>query len=389
MEIRENGQGTLRLNLDGEAAYRSFVPAPLQEVAPRLELDRETVRLLALCSRRIGELEGMLGFVPNADMYLAMYVRKEALLSSQIEGTQCTFEDVLDPCRGDILRKDVADVVDYVKATEFAVGRMRELPLCTRLLREVHTVLLSSSRGEERLPGEVRTSQNWIRAQGCTLSTASYVPPNVDDMSEALSSLEFFINEGPSIDPVVRAALVHYQFETIHPFLDGNGRLGRLLITLLLVDSGVLSKACFYPSYRLKLRRREYYDRLMAVRTDGDYAGWVRFFCECLADAAQDATGSLRALASMRDRNSELVRSRMGKGAANGLRALSVLEGNPIVDVSFLSERMGVSKVTASSLVNQLVDMGVLSQVDEGRKRNRKFQYGEYLEVLRQGSDPL
>ena len=390
MEIQERGQGFLRKNLDGKLAYWSFVPTPLQEVAASLEVDGSATRLLAACSRKIGELEGTLGFLPNADMYLAMYVRKEALLSSQIEGTQCTLDDVLSPDAGELLRKDVADVVNYVKASGLAVRRMKELPLCMRLLREVHSVLLSEGRGVDRLPGELRSTQNWIGPQNCTLAQAQFVPPNPEDMAIALSDLEFFLNDpGCPVDPVVKAALVHYQFETAHPFLDGNGRLGRLLITLSLMNDGVLSGPYFYPSYRLKLRRREYYERLMAVRTDGDYAGWVSFFCECLLEAAEDAVSSLKRLVALHARNSGLIRERAGRSAANGERLLSLLEEHPIVDVSFVAERLEVSRTTASSLVRTLEEIGVLEKSDGSRKRYRHFQYEEYLSILREGGEPL
>ena len=274
----DNGQGFLRKNLSGKAEYQSFVPAPLDRVVP-IELSEEAIRLLSACSRKLGELEGMLRFVPNAQMYLTMYVRKEALLSAQIEGTQCTFDDILNPENADLVQRDIADVINYIKATEYAVNRMDELPLCMRLLREVHSVLLSGVRGSDKQPGEVRSTQNWIGPGGATLKSATYIPPNVDDMNEALRDLERFINEVGDVDPIVKASLVHYQFETIHPFLDGNGRLGRLLITLSLMNDHALSAAVFYPSYQLKLRRTEYYEHLMDVRENGAYAKWVGFFC--------------------------------------------------------------------------------------------------------------
>lgn len=390
MEIRENGQGFLRSNLSGVASYRSFVPAPLQTVAPSLELSKQTIRTLSECSRRIGELEGMLRFVPNSDMYLTMYVRKEALLSSQIEGTQCTFDDVLDPNAGELLHKDVSDVINYVCATDYAVKRMEELPLCTRLLKEIHSILLTKGRGVDKLPGEVRSSQNWIGPQGCTLKEAPYVPPNIEDMNTALTDLERFINqEEQDIDPIVKAALVHYQFETIHPFLDGNGRLGRLLITLSLMNDRVLSQASFYPSYRLKLKRWEYYERLMSARTDGDYPNWIGFFCECLLEAANDAIASLRSLVELHDRNMSFITKTMGRAATNGQRLLEMLEGNPITDASFIAEKLEISRATASNLIRSFEDLGILSQVNEEKKRYRTFLYSDYLAILREGGEPL
>ena len=277
MKWTDNGQGFIRRNLAGKLEYQSFVPAPLDSVVPT-DLSDETIRLLSACSRKLGELEGMLRFVPNAPMYLAMYVRKEALLSAQIEGTQCTFEDILNPDNTALIHRDVVDVVNYVKAIEYAVRRMEELPLCMRLLKEVHSILLADVRGSEKSPGEIRTSQNWIGPAGSTLKNAAFIPPNIEDMNNALRDLEAFINEHEDIDPVVKASLVHYQFETIHPFLDGNGRVGRLLILLYLMQQGLISKPIIYISYFLKKNQIEYYDRISEVRRSGNYEQWISFF---------------------------------------------------------------------------------------------------------------
>ena len=388
MHLVENGQGTLRKNLSGEASYYSFVPSPLENVVP-VEIDDETVRLIGACSRKIGELEGMVRFVPNAQMYLTMYVRKEALLSAQIEGTQCTFDDVLDPDNKAALQKDIADVVNYVAAVEHAVRRLNDLPLCMRLLKEVHEKLLSNVRGAEKNPGAVRSSQNWIGPAGSSLIDAAYVPPNLDDMQDALSDLEMFINNEQAVDPIVKAALVHYQFETIHPFLDGNGRLGRLLITLSLMNDGVLTRPLFYPSYQLKLRRGEYYEHLMAVRERGLYAEWVKFFCECLLTSAKDAVETLNDLTHLRVRNVDLVNERMGRSSANGQKLLTLLEGNPIVDTSYVANQLGVSRTTAANLVKDFEQLGILIQRADGKQRYRMYLYEDYLAILRQGSDPL
>lgn len=388
MKLQENGQGFLRRNLSGELAYESFVPSPLSNIVP-IKFEDETVQALSACSRKIGELEGMLRFVPNASMYLAMYVRKEALISAQIEGTQCTFDDIFDPDNADLVQREVADVVAYVGATEYAVRRMEELPLCMRLLREVHGILLQGTRGAERNPGQVRTSQNWIGPTGCTLRNAAYVPPNVEDMANALDEMEKFINEVDDVDPVVKAALVHYQFETIHPFLDGNGRLGRLLITLSLLNDGVLSGAVFYPSYQLKLRRTEYYARLMDVREKGCFAEWVGFFCDCLLASAEDAVAALEKLVMLKNENMRLIDEEMGRSVHNGRKLLELLEGNPIVDINFIGEKLGIARTTARNLVDSFVKLGILVQREDDKKRYRTFLYENYLEILRRGGDPL
>lgn len=388
MKIEDRGQGFLRKNLTGDLEYRSFMPTPLCDL-PEPALSPEGIKTLSSCSRKVGELEGMLRFVPNSSMYLAMYVRKEALLSAQIEGTQCTFDDILDPANTELAKKDVSDVVSYVRATDFAVDRMKSLPLCTRLLKETHAVLLDGTRGQEKNPGQTRSSQNWIGPTGCTLKDASYVPPNVEDMADALSDLEKFVNGESEMDPIVKAALVHYQFETIHPFLDGNGRIGRLLITLSLMNDGVLSGAIFYPSYQLKLRRSEYYAKLTSVRERGEYSEWVEFFCECLLKSAEDAIGAMELLVDLRDRNVSLINDKMGRSASNGQRLLSLIEGNPIVDINFVSEKLEIARTTAANLVNAFCNLGILVQPEASRQRYRAYVYEDYLDILRRGGEPL
>ena len=387
MRITGTRQGFLRTNLSGVSAYQSFSPAPLSSVAPLAFSDADVAQL-ARCSRKIGEMEGMSRFVPNAAMYLAMYVRKEALLSSQIEGTQCTFDDLLDPSNSSAFARDVVDVVNYVSAAELAVEAMDSMPLCMRLLRMVHGELLKGVRGANKQPGEIRSSQNWIGPAGCDIQRAAFVPPNLEDMDAALTELEVYINRN-DIDPIVKAALAHYQFETIHPFLDGNGRLGRLLITLLLINDGVLSRPLFYPSYQLKLRRYEYYDWLMRVRETGDYEGWILFFCECLEASAEDAESSLVKLVELHEATASIVRSTLARGAINGLALLELLEAHPIVTIAMVRDGLQVSRTTASNLVEDFVRLGILVETDEYRQRYRTFSYEGYLSILRAGGDPL
>lgn len=386
--ISVNGrQGHTRKNLWGNSAYESFVPAPLDQLLP-LELSESTAQLVADCRGNLGELNGMARFLPNADMYLTMYVRKEALLSSQIEGTQCTFDDILDP-QNKYAQEEVADVVRYVDATDYAVEAMGSLPISKRLLKEVHSRLLHNVRGADKDPGELRHSQNWVGPGGSTIANAPYIPPNPEDMMNALTDLELFINSEVPVDPVIKAALVHYQFETIHPFLDGNGRLGRLLITLCLMEWNVLSRPVFYPSYHLKLRRSEYYERLMDVRLHGNYEGWIDFFCKAMNDAAVDAKASMDRLVKLHNQDSQLIDDTPGIGSANAHRMLELLEGHPIVAVGMVGEQLGVSRATAGKLVDRFCDLGILKQTDESRQRYRSFVYENYLAILREGGEPL
>ena len=389
MQIEENGQGTLRNNLSGKLAYYSFFPTPLQSLR-QLNLTEETYRTLSACSRKLGELEGMLYFVPNADMYLTMYVRKEALLSSQIEGTQCTFDDLLSPSQTQLHHKDVADVVNYVRAVDRGVELLKKMPLCTRLLRQVHAVLLDGVRGTEKNPGELCSSQNWIGPSGCTIATASFVPPNIEDLSNTLQDLERFINEPQvEMDPIVRAALVHYQFETSHPFLDGNGRLGRLLITLMLINDGVLHSCLFYPSFQFKKNRSEYYRQLTSVRERGTYEEWIEFFCNSLLESAKDSVGSLKNLVDLHNRSTATITENLGRTAANGQRLLGILEEHPIVDTAFIAAQLDIGRSTASSLVKSFEELGILRPLDESRQRYRQYGYEEYLSILREDAEPI
>lgn len=389
MQIEENGQGTLRNNLSGKLAYYSFFPTPLQSLR-QLNLTEETYRTLSACSRKLGELEGMLYFVPNADMYLTMYVRKEALLSSQIEGTQCTFDDLLSPSQTQLHHKDVADVVNYVRAVDRGVELLKKMPLCTRLLRQVHAVLLDGVRGTEKNPGELRSSQNWIGPSGCTIATASFVPPNIEDLSNTLQDLERFINEPQvEMDPIVRAALVHYQFGIAHPFLDGNGRLGRLLITLMLINDGVLHSCLLYPSFQFKKNRSEYYRQLTSVRERGTYEEWIEFFCNSLLESAEDSVGSLKNLVDLHNRSTATITENLGRTAANGQRLLGILEEHPIVDTAFIAAQLDIGRSTASSLVKSFEELGILRPLDESRQRYRQYGYEEYLSILREDAEPI
>jgi Fic family protein len=313
-----------------------------------------------------------------------MYVRKEALMSSQIEGTQATLEDVLDPLLDANANRNVADVVNYIKATEYAINRLQTLPLCNRLIKETHAVLMEGIRGQEKSPGEFRYSQNWIGGQGSTLKNARYIPPSPDDMSTAMSDLEKYINADDDLDYLIRAALIHYQFETIHPFLDGNGRVGRLLITLFLMDKKVLTTPALYISYFLKKNRVEYYDRMTEVRTKGNYEQWVKFFLQAITESAEDATATIDELTTIHDKNITLI-SKMGRAAKNAILVFNYLEANPIIEIRKTAEALGITFNTASSAVNRLVDAGILVQTSNAN-RNRTFAYEVYLDILRKGT---
>lgn len=375
--------GTLKTNLSGLAAYKSFSPAPLPPVPP-IELDAEAVSLLVAANKQLAVLESISARIPSINLFVSMYVRKEALMSSQIEGTQATLEDVLDPMIDENANRNVADVINYIKATEFAVKRLSDLPLCNRLIKETHAVLMEGVRGQERNPGEFRYSQNWIGGQGSTLKNARYIPPNVEDMTLAMSDLEKYINADDDLDILIRSALIHYQFETIHPFLDGNGRIGRLLITLFLMEKGLLTTPVLYISYFLKKNRIEYYDRLTEVRNKGNYEQWVKFFLQAVLESAEDAAITIDKLTALHDKNTFVISS-MGRAAKNALQLLAYLEANPIIEISKTAKALDMSFNTVSSAIKRLSDTGILVQ-SSGEQRNRIFSYEAYLNLLREGT---
>ena len=376
-----NRAGTLVSNLSGEMAYESFRPDPLPPNPP-IEVSGELLTKLIDANKKIATLEGLSSRIPNMGLFVSMYVRKEALLSSQIEGTQCTLEDILNPLIDNNTNRDVSDVVNYIRATEFALERLKTLPLCNRLIKETHAVLLESVRGQEKDPGEFRYSQNWIGGQGSTLRNARYIPPNPDDMLTAMSDLEKYINSDDTLDPLIQAALIHYQFETTHPFLDGNGRVGRLLITLFLMEKGILSTPALYISYYLKMNRIEYYDRMSQVRRTGDYEQWISFFLQAFADSAEEAIHTIDQLTALHDKNIKLFDALTKRQRTSVLKVFSYLESNPIIDIQKTATALEMSYNTVSKVVSILIGDGILEQTDKSGK-TKIYSYIEYLDILR------
>lgn len=376
-----NRAGAFVSNLTGEMAYQSFRPAPLPPNPP-IALSGELVAKLVEANKKLAALDGLSARIPNMDLFVSMYVRKEALLSSQIEGTQCTLDDILNPLMEENTNRNVSDVVNYIKATEFALNRLHSLPLCNRLIKETHAVLMEGVRGQEKSPGEFRYSQNWIGGQGSTIRNARYIPPNPEDMQTAMSDLEKYMNGDDSLDPLIQAALIHYQFETTHPFLDGNGRVGRLLITLFLMEKGILSHPALYISYFLKMNRIEYYDRMTQVRKTGDYEQWVMFFLQALSDSAGDAIQTIDALTALHNQSVAKLGAFSKRQQTNLLKLFAYIETNPIIDIQKTAAALGLSYNTVSKMVTILVDEGILLQTDKAGKA-KIYSYADYLDILR------
>lgn len=376
-----NRAGCFITNLSGEMAYQSFRPNPLPPEPP-IEMSNEMIAKLVDANRKLATLDGLSSRIPNMDLFVSMYVRKEALLSSQIEGTQCTLDDILNPFAEENTNLNVSDVVNYIRAEEFAINRLQTLPLCNRLIKETHAVLMEGVRGQEKNPGEFRYSQNWIGGQGSTLRNARYIPPNPEDMINAMSDLEKYMNGEDSLDPLIQAALIHYQFETTHPFLDGNGRVGRLLITLFLMEKKILSTPSLYISYFLKMNRIEYYDRMTQVRKTGDYEQWVLFFLQALSDSAEDAIQTIDRLTEIHNRNVEKFNSMTKRQQTNAINFLIYLEKNPIIDIQKTAAALNLSYNTVAKSVALFVDNGILQQTEKSG-RSKIYSYVDYLAVLR------
>lgn len=379
-----NRAGCFITNLSGEMAYQSFRPNPLPPEPP-IEMSNEMIAKLVDANRKLATLDGLSSRIPNMDLFVSMYVRKEALLSSQIEGTQCTLDDILNPFAQENTNLNVSDVVNYIRAEEFAINRLQTLPLCNRLIKETHAVLMEGVRGQEKNPGEFRYSQNWIGGQGSTLKNARYIPPNPEDMINAMSDLEKYMNGEDSLDPLIQAALIHYQFETTHPFLDGNGRVGRLLITLFLMEKKILSTPSLYISYFLKMNRIEYYDRMTQVRKTGDYEQWVLFFLQALSDSAEDAIQTIDRLTEIHNRNVQKFNSMTKRQQTNAINFLIYLEKNPIIDIQKTAAALNLSYNTVAKSVALFVDNRILQQTEKSG-RSKIYSYVDYLAVLRKGT---
>jgi Fic family protein len=305
----------------------------------------------------------------------------------QREGTQASLVDILeeDDVNYENMEKNVEEVVNYVNAMNYGIKRLNELPLCLRLIKEIHNLLLQGVRGSERNPGEFRKSQNWIGPAGCTLATATFVPPPVLEMQEAMNNFEMFIHTDDEIPPLIKIGLLHAQFETIHPFLDGNGRMGRLLITFWLYQQKILTKPLLYLSYYFKKNRMEYYDRLMDIRVKGDWEGWMKFFLKGIAEVSDEATNTAKHILKMKDLHTEMIKQNM-RNPSNGLKLLERLFESPIVTINKVAEMLDVSYPTASNLVNDFCDIGLLKTVSKVQ-RNKKFSYYQYIEILQAGTE--
>jgi len=365
-----------------KAGFSAFYPAPFPPTD--LRIGTGVSRLLSDADQALGKLAGASSILPDPDLFVFMYVRREAVLSSQIEGTEASLMDVLEY---EALRETgerrvaVHEVVNYLNALKYGLGRVKSLPISLRLIREIHAILMKDVRGggHDKTPGEFRRSQNWIG--GATPATARFVPPPVEEMKRCLAELEDFVHDQPALPLLIRIGLVHSFFETIHPFLDGNGRIGRLLIAFLLCEEGLLTEPLLYLSIFFKEHRGEYYDRLQAVRDNGDWEGWLKFFLRGVAEVAGEATSTARKIVLLREDLRRRISQDLPRRSANGLVLLDHLFRDPVVTVKAVEEWLGVSQPTANALVREMEEKNFLVETT-GQRRNRIFRFQEYLELF-------
>jgi Fic family protein len=368
---------------------KAFIQAPLPPREPELAIDPELLALLSKADIALGRLDGAAEALPNPDIFVFMYVRKEAVLSSQIEGTQASLLEVLE-FEAEALEpepsQDLEEVVNYIAALKYGLHRLEELPVSLRLIREIHAKLMTGVRGSDKTPGEFRTSQNDIGVGGEPLARARFVPPPPEEMWEALDNFEKFLHDEAPLPDLIHLALAHAQFETIHPFLDGNGRVGRLLITFLLCERGILRRPLLYLSHYFKRYKTEYNDRLQAIRDSGAWEPWLKFFLQGVHEVSLEATGTARRIMQMREQHRELVVANLGKRTDRGLKLLENLYNIPVVTGTSVEKLTGLSTPNANALIQSLAALGLLKEVT-GQKRNRRYIYAPYWALFRENED--
>jgi Fic family protein len=382
-------QGTLHTRRTGDEEFRPFIPNALPP-RPEVKLDFALMDLLEAANRALGRLDGLSMLLPDQNLFLYFYVRKEAVLSSQIEGTQSSISELLlyeNDERPGVPIDDVREVSRYVAALDHGLARLRSgFPLSARLIREVHGVLLAGGRGSEKTPGEFRRSQNWLG--GTRPGDAVYVPPPPEEVAACMGNLEHFLHDQPTRTPtLLKAALAHVQFETIHPFLDGNGRVGRLLITLLLCAEGALSEPMLYLSLYLKRHRQRYYDLLQRVRVEGDWEEWLHFFLAGVVETAEEATSTARRILDLFERDRYRI-ANLGRTSGSLLRLHDHLRRTPLMNPARAAQALGVTAPTVAAALGRLTEAGMLKEIS-GRRWGRMYAYQEYLDILAEGTEPF
>jgi Fic family protein len=366
--------------------FKAFIPKPLPPDPP-LAYDEELQSLLSNADRAIARLDGIVTVLPNPELFIAMYVKKEALLSSQIEGTLASLEGVLE-FEADMKPRDdvsqVKEVVNYIKALEYGIDHLEVAWANAQLFREIHRILIKGTRGARKRLGEFRRTQNWIGPAGASVFEAHFVPPPPGEILEGMANLEEFFNQKNRMPALVKVALIHAQFETIHPFVDGNGRIGRLLITFYLIAHGILRRPLLYLSYYLKRNRTEYYETLMRVRTEGAWEAWVKFFLKGIVETSQEASNTASEMIKLKQELIERLYSDKFS-SIYAVKLIDLLFTKPIIDVKTIAVEFKISKESGNELVRRFEKMGVLRELT-GKQRYKKFLFHEYTSLIAEGT---
>ena len=366
--------------------YQAYIPKSLPPDPPVI-FDNELHHLLSEADRALARLDGMTIFLPNADLFVAMYVKKEALLSAQIEGTQASLQGVLefeaDMVPGDDIN-EIKEVINYIQAMDYGLGRTSKELFSIDIMQEVHRILIEGTRGSKKKPGKIRAVQNWIGPAGSTIYSATFVPPPPEKVQELLSGLEQFVLADDRLPPLIKIALVHAQFETIHPFIDGNGRMGRLLITFYLCFAGILTRPLLYLSIYLKQHRSEYYQLLQEIRFEGDWESWIKFFLKGIIEVSNGAMMAAREIITLKGKLIEdLVQNNVG--GLNSVRLLDLLFSRPVITVTDISKTLKISHQPAYDLVDQFLKLGILREIT-GKKRYKRYLFIDYVGIIEKGT---
>ena len=366
--------------------YKAFIPKALPPDPP-IRYTEELQVLLSKADRSLARMDGIITVLPNPDLFIAMYVKKEALFSSQIEGTQASLEGVLE-FEADLKPKEniagVKEVINYIKALNYGINRLEHFPMSLRLIKEIHKILLEGTRGAERTPGEFRRSQNWIGPAGALLSEAIFVPPPPHAVTPLMGDIEKFLHARDKVPPLIKIALIHAQFETVHPFLDGNGRVGRLLITFYLVWQRILIKPVLYLSFYLKKYRTDYYDLLMKVRKEGAWEAWVGFFLKGVIDTCEEATQTAREIIALKD---SLIAQLYEHSISSiyAVKLIDLLFQKPLISSNDITKNLSISKEAVNELVKRFEGAGILREIT-GKQRYRRYFFRDYVDIIARGT---
>ncbi len=368
------------------SGYKAYIPDNLSTAFSRIKRDEEMAVLLSDADRSLARLDGNTQILPDIDFFIFMYMKKEALLSSQIEGTQASLQGVLE-FEADLTPKgekvsQIKEVVNYQNAMNYGIERLHNLPMSIRLIKEIHKILLEDTRGNERTPGEFRKSQNWIGPFGAGIDDAAYIPPPHHDVNNLMGDIECFLHSSDTIPPLEKIALIHYQFETIHPFLDGNGRIGRLLITFYLLWKKILTSPVLYLSYYFKKNRQEYYERLNCVRQKDDMEGWLKFFLKGIIEVCSDASTASRKIIALKEK----LILKLSSISIHSVKLINYLFEMPFINGKDIAEKLKVSRQTALTLIKEFEKEGILREYT-GKKRWKKYLFVEYVAILKKGTE--